>query len=187
MTPQDMFRKMLAAMEPKTGRTFEQWVEVARASGIATHKALAEHLKAAHGLNHNEAQWVAWEVVDPGRMAQYEKPKDMVDDLYSGKKAHLRPIYDRLLAEGLALGADVTHNVCRTYTSLAVGTQFAILNPRTNGGVDVELVLPAGAEAGEPFKSSNPKFNRRLRVTSVDGVDGHVVAAMRAAADTVRR
>ena len=84
-----------------------------------------------------------------------------------------------------ALGGDVTAYVCRTYTSLSVGTQFAILNPRTHGAVDVELVLPADSQVGEAFAGGNPKFTRRLRVSWLEGVPG-AVAVMGAAAATVR-
>ena len=185
LTPQQMLQRMVENIGPRTGKTFDEWVAVARASGIDSHKALTAHLKAAHALNHNEAQWVAWEVTDPGRLASYEKPKDLVDELYSGKKASLRPVYDALLAAGLAAAEKVTTNVCRTYTSLAVGTQFALLNPRTNAGVDVELALPADSPHGEPFKSSNPKFTRRIRVTSVEEVDDDVRAALREAAAAI--
>jgi len=128
---------------------------------------------------------VAWEVLDPGRSSAHERPKDLVAELYAGKKAHLRPLYDKLLAGGLARGGDVTSYVCKTYTSLSVGTQFVILAPRTNGAIDVELVLPADSAVGEPFKSGNPRFTRRLRVRSLDGVE-EAVGAMRAAAATVR-
>jgi hypothetical protein len=186
LTPQDMLHKMCASIAERTGRSFEGWVELARAEGVQGHKLLTEHLKRTHGLNHNEAQWVAWEVTDPGRMASYDAPADLVDELYSGKKAPLRAVYERLLAAGLALGEDVTMNVCKTYTSLSAGTQFAILNPRTQSGVDVELALPADAVVGEPFTSSNPRFTRRLRVGTPDQVDATVIAALRAAAEGVR-
>jgi hypothetical protein len=182
LTPQDMLRRMVDGIEARTGRDFPAWVALAREAGIPTHKALTAHLKEAHGLNHNEAQWVAWEVTDPGRLASYDQPKDLVDELYSGPKAHLRPTYDALLAAGLAAAPGVTSNVCRTYTSLAVGTQFAILNPRTRAAIELELALPPDSPIGEPFKSSNPRFTRRLRVASPEGVDDAVRAALAAAA-----
>jgi hypothetical protein len=187
LTPQDMLHKMRASIADKTGRSFEAWVDLARAVGIDGHRALAEHLRQAYDLNYNEAQWIAWEVVDPGRIDRYDKPDDLVEGLYSGRRAHLRPLYDRLIEVGLALGADVTTNVCKTYTSLSAGTQFAILNPRTQAGVDLELVLPSDATVGEPFKSSNPKFTRRLRVSAVEQIDDALTAALREAADMVRR
>lgn len=169
-TPHEMMLISMAKLEARSGRNLQAWTELARQSGITTHKALTEHMKSTYGLNHNEAQWIAWEITDPGRMQQYEKPADLVAELYVDKKAALRPIYDALMAAGLALGEDVTSFVCKGYTSLSSGTQFVIFAPRTNSAVDVELVLPEGHGAGEAFKSANPKFNRRIRVKSADEV-----------------
>lgn len=177
-TPQDMLKIAIQKLAARTGRDMEGWVELARQSGIGTHKALTEWLKATHGLNHNEAQWVAWGVTDPGRLEQYDRPDDLVAELYSGKREALRPIYERLMREGLALGPDVTSFVCKGYTSLSSGTQFAIFAPRVSGAVDVELALPADSELGEPFKSANPKFTRRLRVRALEEVGPELTAAL---------
>lgn len=185
-TPLEMMQIAMERLGARTGKSMAEWVEIARATGISTHKALTEHMKSTHGLNHNEAQWVAWEITDPGRMAQYDKPADLVAELYVGKKAALRPIYDAAMAAGLALGEDVTSFVCKGYTSLSSGTQFAIFAPRTNGALDVELVLPEGYPDGEGFKGSNPKFNRRFRLKSPDEVSGAVIAALAVARATVR-
>ena len=183
-TPADMLKIGMEKLHARTGRDKDGWVEIARASGVTTHKALTEWLKATHGLNHNEAQWIAWEVLDPGRMEQYDRPADLVSELYSGKKAGLRPIHDALMAAGMALGPDVTSFTCKGYTSLSTGTQFAIVGARTNGAVDLELVLPDDW-AGEPFKGSNPKFNRRFRLTDAGQVPD-VLPALAAARVHVR-
>lgn len=185
-TPAEMLKIAMTKTAARTGTDFDGWVEIARGSGIATHKALTQWLKDNHDLNHNEAQWVAWGVLDPGRMDQYDRPADLVAELYVDKKAHLRPIYDRLMETGLALGPEVTSFVCKGYTSLSSGTQFVIFAPRTNGAIDVELVLPEGHAAGEALKSSNPKFNRRFRVKSLEDLSPDLNAAIAAARAYVR-
>ena len=188
MTPQQMLQKMVENIEPRTGRSWADWVAVAKAAGIDTHRALTHHLKSEHGLKHNEAQWLAWEVTDPGRLASYAKPKDLVADLYAGKKAGLRPLYDALLAAGLAAGDDVRPNVCKTYTSLATKRQFAMLNPRTLKAVDVDLSLPEGVASPRvvPQKSSNPHFAWKVRVKDLSEVDDELRGLLRAAAEHAR-
>jgi predicted transport protein len=189
MTPLEMLQKMIAKLPQQTGRTFEQWVEVARATDITTHKALTAYLKSEYGLNHNQAQWIAWGVTDPGRVEQYERPADLVSDLYSGGKASLRPIYEALLAEALATGDDARAEVCKTYSSVANRAQFAIINPRTQKLVDLELALPADSAETERLKAyntSNPRFTRRIRIGQLDEVDDEVRAAIAQAADFVR-
>jgi predicted transport protein len=189
-TPQEMLKVMISKLEPETGKTFEQWVVVAQKSGLEKHKALTDHMKKSHGLNHNQAQWIAWGVTDPGRIEQYDKPQDLVANLYSGKKEHLRPIYDALLQQGLGLDDDVSTNVCKTYTSLAAGTQFAIVVPKTQKSVDLELALPPQTQVQgrlEEVKSSNPKFTFRVRISDISEVDDEVTALMQKASDFVRK
>ncbi|MCB9686378.1 MAG: DUF4287 domain-containing protein [Alphaproteobacteria bacterium] len=182
LTVQEMLQKMRDGVAARTGHDFDHWVGVARASGIIGHKALTDHLKTTHALNHNEAQWAAWAVLDPGRLTAYDAPADLVDELYAGKKAGLRPVYDALMAAGTALPG-VKSTVCKTYTSLSGATQFAILAPRTNKSVDLELILPEDAShpALETFKSSNPKFTRRVRISDAAQVDEAVVGLLRLA------
>lgn len=188
LTAQQMLQRMVERIEGRTGRSFEEWVEVARATGIDKHKALTIHMKTEHGLNHNEAQWVAWSVVDPGRLESYSRPDDLLRTLYSGKKAHLRPIHDALRAAGHAAGDDVRSNVCRTSSSLATRRQFAIIRPRTQKGVDVDLALPEGVDSPrlQPAKNSNPRFTHRIRITSVEEVDDEVRRLLAIAADAAR-
>lgn len=185
----DMIQIMLERLPQRTGQTYEQWVEVARGAGIDKHKALTTWLKSEHGLNHNEAQWVAWGVTDPGRISQYDQPTDLVSELYSGKRAALRPIYDGLLALGLAADEAVEPSVCKTYTSLANRVQFAILVPRTLRAVDLELALPEDAPVTErltTYKSSNPRFTRRVRISDPAQVDEEVAELLRQAAAHTR-
>lgn len=188
LTPYDMLKIVVEKLGARTGRDYAAWVELARAAGPTTHKALTEWLKANHGLNHNEAQWVAWGVVDPGRLESYGRPDDLEAELYAGKKAALRPTYDALLAMGQGLGEDVRTTVCKTYTSLASGTQFVIFAPRTNGAIDVELVLPPehGLAGVEAFSGSNPKFNGRIRVKAGEPVGEGIRAAVALAREHVR-
>ncbi len=189
MSPREMMQRMMEKLPATTGKTFAEWVVVAKASGIPKHKALTAWIKSEHGLNHNQAQWIAWGVTDPGRVDQYERPADLVSDLYSGKKAALRPIYDALVAAGLDTGEDAAIEVCKTYTSVRNRAQFAIVNPRTNSLVDLELVLPDDTpetDRLQRYKAGNPRFTRRFRIADPSQVDDVVRAAIAQAASVVR-
>jgi len=188
MTPQQMLARMVETIGDRTGRSWDEWVAVARATGIGKHKALTDHLKTEHGLRHSEAQFLAWEVTDPGRLESYSRPKDLVSELYSGRRAHLRPLYEALLAAGLGTGDDARAHVCRTYTSVSTGRNFAMLNPRTQKAIDVDLSLPADVESPRllPQKGSNPHFSRKVRITSAAEVDAELVRLLSLAADHAR-
>ncbi len=190
MTVQEMLTKMQEKLNARTGKDLKTWIKIAQKTGIDKHKALTQHLKTEHELNHNEAQWIAWGVVDPDRLSAYDRPDDLVDALYSGKKEHLRPIYDALLKAALAAGKDSKSTVCKTYTSVKTRAQFCMINPKTQSGVDLELALPPDTKTGsglQPLKSSNPRFTHYLRLTDKKGVDATVKKWLKKAADHVSR
>ena len=180
-TPWEMFRAMKANIAERTGKTFDEWIAVARESGITRFKALTDHMKSEHGMTHGYAQMVAWGVIDPARLTAGNQDQEMVDALYNGKKAHLRPIYDRLIAEGRAMGDDVDLVICKTYSSLRSSSQFVMLVPKTNSAVDLELAMPPGTadtKRLEPIRSSNPRFTHRIRISGTDEIDAEVIAAL---------
>lgn len=180
-TPWEMFQTMKGNIEEKTGKPFDYWLKLARDSGITKFKALTDHMKSEHGMSHGYAQMVAWGVLDPARLEAGNQDQHMVDELYVGKKAGLRPIYDKLVAEGQKMGKDVDLVICKTYSSLRSKSLFATVVPKTNAAVDLELAMPAetpATERLEPIKHSNPRFTHRIRIADVSEVDGEVLGAM---------
>ena len=187
-SPQEMFQVMKGNIEEKTGESFEHWVDLARSAELDKFKALTTHMKQAHGLTHGYAQMVAWGVLDPDRLEAGNEDQGMVDALYAGKKAALRPIYETLMATRSDLGEGVDVVICKTYASLRTRAQFAILAPRTNRYVDLELAMPPGTAADDrlqPIKSSNPKFTHRIRISDPAEVDEGVIDALRKARSSV--
>src|SRR3954451_10146661 len=90
-------RNVLAAMEKKTGRTYEEWVTVAKKSGLKTEEERRAGVKDEDGLGTNTAAWIAEMSVGKGREAIHEDlylanaPK-YVEAMYA-TKATLRPIH----------------------------------------------------------------------------------------------
>src|SRR5207237_10838118 len=62
-------RNVLAAMERKTGKTYEEWVKIAAKSGLPTAEERRDWLKEKHGLGTNTAWWIAEMSVGKGREA----------------------------------------------------------------------------------------------------------------------
>lgn len=180
-SPHEMFQVMKANIVEKTGKPLEAWTGLAKKSGITKFKALTDHMKAEFGVSHGYAQLIAWSVLDPARLEAGNKDQGMVDDLYTGDRGALRPIHDRLLGDGTALGSDVDTVICKTYTSLRSRSQFAIVVPRTKSAVDLELAMPPGTKTSDrlqPFKSSNPRFTHRIRINDTGEIDSEVTAAL---------
>lgn len=181
-SPQEMFKIMRGNFEEKTGKSFDYWVALAKESEIRKFKALTEHIMSEFQMTRGYAQLVAWGVLDPARLEAGNDNKEFVNDLYSDKKEHLRPIYEKLIDMGLDLGPDVNKVICKTYSSLRSRSQFAMIVPRNNSSVDLELVLPEETEITEPlepFKSSNPKFKHRIRIKRVEEIDDFVLSKLK--------
>lgn len=98
---------------------------------------------------------------------------------YAGKKAHLKPIYEKLLAAGLALGDDVSTNVRKGYVALHRGGQFALIKPSTQTRVDLALKL-ADAPQDERLRADSGvgsgSMTHAVALTAVDDVDDDVLA-----------
>ena len=185
-SPYEMFQAMKRNIVEKTGESFDHWISLAKKSKLGKFKQLLDHMKQEHGLPHGYAQMIAWGVLDPARLEADNKDQSLVDDLYTGKKASLRPIYDKLMKTGLALEGGVDTVICKTYTSLRAKSQFAIFAPRTNSAVDVELALPATVASSsrlEPIKNSNPRFTHRIRISDPSEVDSEISDVLKAALD----
>ncbi|MEZ5337935.1 MAG: DUF5655 domain-containing protein [bacterium] len=188
-SPGEMIKAQIRMLEEQSGKPLEHWVKAAKKAGLSKHKEIVDWMKSEHGVKHNQALWVGWGVTDPDRITAYEDGGRLMDELYSGRKEHLRPVYDKLKAEGLKLGKDVKEVCCKTYSSLHNKHQFAIINPRTQSAVDLELAMPPGTkETGrlEAFKGSNDKYTHRIRLSDVKEIDRDVLAAFRAASEHVR-
>ena len=106
-----MLQKWIADLKGKTGRSLDEWLVFIKKEGPKDEKARREWLKTKHKLCTNSAWWLA-ERAD-GKGTEEDDPEaylktalQYVDDQYSGKKAALRLIYDRLLEVGKAAGSE---------------------------------------------------------------------------------
>src|SRR5690348_2566032 len=93
-----MVRNMIAGLKQKTGRSLQNWIQLARNEGPTDEKSLREWLKHRHALGTNYAGWLAERTLgkgDDGSPEAYLKSADeYVAQMFSGSKAALRPIYD---------------------------------------------------------------------------------------------
>ena len=96
-------RAMLKNLPAKTGKSLDEWSDIAKATGEEDVNTATAKLKAEHGLG----KPTAWLIASHGlkaNMADYDeaaylvKAPSMVDAQYEGKKAHLRPICDKLVS-----------------------------------------------------------------------------------------
>ena len=57
--PNDAVENQKRNIEASTGRAFDAWVDLARASGLEKHGELIAWLKSEHGMSHGNANLIA--------------------------------------------------------------------------------------------------------------------------------
>ena len=190
---EDATRSMIENLEAKTGKSLDQWVRLAKASGQDKHGKVLAFLKKEHGLTHGYANFVArTALAEPGATpldlaasspAGGEDP--IVAAQYAGTKASLRPIYDALVAKLQAFGADVELAPKKTYVSVRRKKQFAILQPSTASRFDVGINLKGAPAKGrlEASGSFNAMVSHRVRVEKLADVDAELLRWLKQAYD----
>ncbi len=180
-----MQEKILSNLAARTGRTVQQWCSVTAKSGPAGRRERLEWLMREQGLGRVAASLIAARV--EGRATGYGDAAALVDGMFAGPKAELRPVYDALVRVATELGKDVKVVPCRTQVTLCRRRQFAWIKPAARTRLDLGLALPGFKAGGRLIEitGANDKDRVRLRIpiTAVSGVDGEVRQLLKAAYD----
>src|SRR5438270_11190632 len=89
--------KWIGELKQKTGRSLEEWMKFIKKEGPPTEQARRAWLKEQHGLGTNSAGWLAERSVGKGDDlgdpdAYLNAAEKYVEQMFAGKKEHLRPI-----------------------------------------------------------------------------------------------
>jgi hypothetical protein len=186
-----MFQNVIAGMKEKTGRTIEEWIKFVDKEGPATEKERREWLKAKHGLGTNYAWWIAERSLgkgDDGDPETYLKQATQyVEEMYSGARESLRPIYDELLAVGRSLGGDVKVCPCQTMVPLYRRHVFAQIKPTTRTRIDLGLALKDIKTPNRLIDTGGfakkDRITRRIEINSLKDIDAEVRKWLKTAYD----
>ena len=151
MEPADRTAADAAAMQERTGRTLDEWVDLVRHAGLDPRQQddVRRWLKHVHGL----PQDVQGTIADAAarRAGWVEQTlEDYADALYAGSKAELRPLHDGVVALAAGLGDDCVVEGRSTSTHVVRRTQFAAVAPGPHGTLRV----------GFRFRTKVPADNR---------------------------
>ncbi len=179
----DEFEKMGESLRAKTGKGLDDWIAIARATGIAGHMALVNHLKSEHSLGHGYANMIVHAVNGSAALSQDDDA--LVAAAFDGARAHWRPLYDRLIAVVQGFGDDVERAPKKGYVSLRRKKQFALLQPSTKDRFDIGLALKGEAPVGklELAGSWNAMVSHRVRIAADEEAGDDVAGWLRAAYD----
>ncbi len=174
--PQQQLRTQLANIEQRTGKPLSELQNLIRGSGLEKHGQIVAMLKTDLGMGHGDANTLAHVTLKPELLSGVDDDVEAkVNEYYSGKKEHLRPIHDAVMKRLEQLG---TFEIApkKTYLSLRRSKQFAMIGPATNTRVDLGLNWK-GAPATERLVPEKPggMCTHVIRLTSVDDVDDEVI------------
>ena len=178
-----MTQKWLAELKQKSGRTLEEWLKLIKKDGPAEEKARRDWLREKHGLNTMIATYLAER--STGKGAQMEDPdlylqsaERDVDRMFSGGKAHLRPVYDALLKLGLKTGKEAKACPCTTIVPLYRKHVFAQIKPATQTRIDMGFALgdmkPTGRLIDTGGFAKKDRITHRIPISSLDDIDEEV-------------
>ncbi len=185
-----MNQKWIASLKEKTGRSLEEWMKVVRKSGPPTDNERRAWLKSEHGLATMSAWWIAEHAGGKGEgmgspEAYLNAAEKYVDDMFSGPKAALRPIYDALLKLGLGLGKDVKACPCQTMVPLYRKHVFAQIKPTTRTRIDLGFALGARPAGGRLIDTGGyakkDRITHRIPISSLAEIDDEVKQWLRIA------
>jgi predicted transport protein len=172
----------LANIEKRTGKSLAQLAKIVEKSGLSRHGELVSMLKKDLGMGHGDANLLV-HTVRKGATGGATSPQEVLDGLYTGPKAALRPIHDKLLKELRKLG-DFEEAPKKTYVSYRRKKQFAMIGPATKTRVEVGLNMK-GAKATARLEALPPgkMCNYRVKLTDAREVDAELAAWIRKAYD----
>lgn len=184
--------KWIGELKQKTGRSLEEWLKFITKEGPPTEQERRVWLKDLHRLGTNSAWWLAERSVgksdEVGDPDEYLKAAEKyVDTMFSGKKEHLRPIYDALLKLGLKTGKDVKACPCQTIVPLYRNHVFAQIKPTTQTRIDFGLAL---GNTKTPKRlidtggfAKKDRITHRVEITSLKDIDDEVKRWLKVAYD----
>jgi hypothetical protein len=176
----------LANIEKRTGKTLAELTALVKSSGLSKHGELVTMLKTKHGMGHGDANTLVHTVMKsagPAAAASEMSADQVLDGLYTGPQAALRPIHDRLLAEMRKFG-EFEEAPKKTYVSYRRKKQFAMIGPATNTKVEVGLNAK-GLKPNERLQELPPgqMCNYKVRLGEASDIDAALIEWIKTAYD----
>ena len=175
----------LANIEKRSGKSLAELAAIIKASGLTKHGEIRDMLKRDLGLGHGDANTLTHHALQSdgqsAAAAAGQSADDVVAALYTGPKAELRPIHDKLMAEINKFG-EFEIAPKKTYVSLRRKKQFAMIGPATKTQVEVGLNIK-GLAGGDRLVEQPPNSmcNYKVRLSTVKEADAELIGWLKKA------
>ena len=171
-------------LQERSGKSLKQLFEVVRKSGLAKHGQMRDLLKKQLKMGFGDASLVAHLCLKSMNGPEASAgTSEVLDAIYAGPKAALRPIHDKLMAAIDKFGPfEVAPK--KAYVSLRRKKQFAMIGPGTKTRVDVGLNMK-GVPATGRLVALPPggMCQYRVNITDPKQVDRELLGWIRQAYD----
>ena len=177
----------LANIEKRTGKSIAELSAIVRESGLTKHGELVTMLKTKLGMGHGDANTLVHTVRKAEEGTASAAPGasgEVLDTIYAGPRASLRPIHDALLAAMRGFGA-FEEAPKKGYVSYRRKKQFATIGPATKTQVEVGLNakgLPAGTRLH--VLPAGQMCNYKVRLGDAGEVNAELLGWLRTAYDS---
>ena len=178
----------LKNIQAKTGKSMDELTAIIRNSGLTKHSEIRAMLQRDLGLGYGDANALVHHVLQSdgttAAKASGATTDDILDEIYAGAKAGLRPIHDKLMAEIDGFGEfEIVPK--KGYVSLRRKKQFSMIGPATSTRVEVGLNMKsAGAAARLVEQRAGSMCNYIVKMTTVEEVDAELIAWIKQAYDS---
>ncbi|HEX6811650.1 MAG TPA: DUF4287 domain-containing protein [Planctomycetota bacterium] len=177
----------LANIETRTGKKLAELFARLTASGLQKHGEMVTLLKTELGMGHGDANTVVhkWrESVTAAAAGPAAPATDVLDAIYSGSKAALRPLHEAVMAQIGKLG-EFEIAPKKAYVSLRRKKQFAMVGPASRGRIEVGLNM-RGVEATERLVAmpEGGMCQYKVFLANASEVDKQLLAWVRTAFDS---
>ncbi|MEA2164010.1 MAG: hypothetical protein QOK37_2137 [Thermoanaerobaculia bacterium] len=186
-----MVRNWIDTLKAKTGRDLDEWTALIHAKGPKDNKSCREWLKKEFGLGTNSAAWLVDHAegkddLEEGDPKVYvARAGEYVGAMFSGSKAALRPLYDRLYKLIRSIASDVKISPGKTIVSIYRNHVVAQIKPTTRTRIDFGLALKDTPAKGRLIDTGGlakkDRITHRIEITSLDDVDDFVEKWLRRA------
>jgi len=174
----------LANIEKRTGKTLAQLDKIVKQSGLTKHGELVAMLKTDLGMGHGDANTLVHYAKKADAPAA--ESGDVLEQIYTGAKAPLRPIHDTLMAAIKKFGAfEIAPK--KGYVSLRRKKQFAMVGPATNTQVEVGLNMKGVKGTARLIEQkAGGMCQYKVRVADRTEVDAQLIDWIRTAYDAAQ-
>jgi hypothetical protein len=175
----------LTNIQKKTGKTLEELTAYIQASGLSKHGEIRTMLMDTLGLTYGDAHNLALYALNAdAQLAAKDKglsTTQVLDEIYSGPKASLRPIHHKLMSAIEQFGEfEIVPK--KGYVSLRCKRQFAMLGPGSNTRLDLGINSKSLEEDERLIpQPAGGMCNYKVRLTEVTQVDETIVGWVRKA------